>query len=69
LRRTKRKTRPLATFATAQGDCEDYAIAKYVALQEAGFHATLCKCCWFATAPPGQDHGHSELLEDPTLRR
>jgi predicted transglutaminase-like cysteine proteinase len=28
---------PLATFATAKGDCEDYAIAKYVALQQAGF--------------------------------
>src|SRR4051794_12073605 len=28
---------PLATFATAQGDCEDYAIAKYAALKQAGF--------------------------------
>ena len=28
---------PLATFATAKGDCEDYAIAKYVALRESGF--------------------------------
>ncbi len=28
---------PLETFATAKGDCEDYAIAKYVALREAGF--------------------------------
>jgi predicted transglutaminase-like cysteine proteinase len=28
---------PLATFATANGDCEDYAIAKYVALTAAGF--------------------------------
>src|SRR5205814_10571227 len=27
---------PLATFATAKGDCEDYAIAKYVALRQAG---------------------------------
>ena len=27
----------LATFATGKGDCEDYAIAKYVALTEAGF--------------------------------
>ncbi|MDO9459359.1 MAG: transglutaminase-like cysteine peptidase [Alphaproteobacteria bacterium] len=27
---------PLATFAIAKGDCEDYAIAKYVALSEAG---------------------------------
>jgi predicted transglutaminase-like cysteine proteinase len=28
---------PLASFASAKGDCEDYAIAKYVALREAGF--------------------------------
>ena len=27
---------PLASLATAKGDCEDYAIAKYVALREAG---------------------------------
>ena len=27
---------PLATFAREAGDCEDYAIAKFVALQEAG---------------------------------
>jgi len=30
---------PLATFATGAGDCEDYAIAKFVALQEAGISA------------------------------
>ncbi|MDA9432246.1 transglutaminase-like cysteine peptidase [Bradyrhizobium sp. CCBAU 51627] len=27
----------LSTFATGKGDCEDYAIAKYVTLREAGF--------------------------------
>ena len=27
---------PLVTLATGEGDCEDYAIAKYVALREAG---------------------------------
>jgi len=27
---------PLASFATAKGDCEDYAIAKYMVLREAG---------------------------------
>ena len=32
-----RWTTPLATFATGKGDCEDYAIAKYIALSEAGF--------------------------------
>jgi len=30
---------PLATFAIGAGDCEDYAIAKFVALQEAGISA------------------------------
>jgi predicted transglutaminase-like cysteine proteinase len=29
-------TTPLTTFALGAGDCEDYAIAKYVALREAG---------------------------------
>ena len=29
----------LSSFATGQGDCEDYAIAKYVALNEMGFAA------------------------------
>lgn len=28
---------PLATYASLKGDCEDYAIAKYVALSAAGF--------------------------------
>jgi predicted transglutaminase-like cysteine proteinase len=27
---------PLATFASGKGDCEDYAIAKYLALRESG---------------------------------
>ena len=27
---------PLETFSTGRGDCEDYAIAKYVALMQAG---------------------------------
>jgi predicted transglutaminase-like cysteine proteinase len=30
---------PLATFASGQGDCEDYAIAKYLALRESGIAA------------------------------
>ena len=34
---TDRWSAPLATFATGKGDCEDYAIAKYVSLSEAGF--------------------------------
>jgi predicted transglutaminase-like cysteine proteinase len=31
---------PLATLVAGRGDCEDYAIAKYVALQEAGIPAS-----------------------------
>lgn len=34
-----RWTAPLATLTTGFGDCEDYAIAKYVALMEAGVAA------------------------------
>jgi predicted transglutaminase-like cysteine proteinase len=30
---------PLTTFAAGAGDCEDYAIAKYVALRQAGMAA------------------------------
>ena len=30
---------PLASFASGRGDCEDYAIAKYVALRESGVAA------------------------------
>ena len=45
---------PLATFATGKGDCEDYAIAKYVALREAGFPEGTCGWCWFATVPSGR---------------
>jgi predicted transglutaminase-like cysteine proteinase len=35
----ERWSAPLETFATGRGDCEDYAIAKYVALIEAGIPA------------------------------
>jgi predicted transglutaminase-like cysteine proteinase len=34
---------PLETFTTGRGDCEDYAIAKYVALTEAGVAAADVK--------------------------
>ncbi|MGY8630863.1 transglutaminase-like cysteine peptidase [Bradyrhizobium sp. 14AA] len=36
-RELDRWSSPLASFATGKGDCEDYAIAKYAALREAGF--------------------------------
>ena len=33
---------PLVTFAHGAGDCEDYAIAKFVALRMAGSLPTIC---------------------------
>ena len=49
-------TAPLATLAAGRGDCEDYAIAKYVVLRAAGVPAPICGCCWCATARSRQDH-------------
>lgn len=47
---------PLATFATAKGDCEDYAIAKYVALREAGFPSDELRLVLVRDRAVGQDH-------------
>jgi predicted transglutaminase-like cysteine proteinase len=47
---------PLATFATAKGDCEDYAIAKYVALAEAGFPRDKLRLVLVRDRAVGQDH-------------
>ena len=71
---------PLATFATAKGDCEDYAIAKYVALREAGFPRDELQVVLVRDRAVGQDHAvlaahlddrwlildnrRSELIED-----
>ena len=71
---------PLASFATAKGDCEDYAIAKYVALQEAGFPRDEMRLVLVRDRAVRQDHAvlaahldgrwlildnrRSELLED-----
>jgi predicted transglutaminase-like cysteine proteinase len=75
-----RWTTPLASFATAVGDCEDYAIAKYVALREAGFPRDDLQLVLVRDRAAWQDHAvllaridehwlildnrHSELLED-----
>ena len=77
---TDRWSAPLATFATAQGDCEDYAIAKYAALREAGFPPDDMQLLLVRDRAAWQDHAvllariderwlildnrHSELLED-----
>jgi predicted transglutaminase-like cysteine proteinase len=71
---------PLATFASAKGDCEDYAIAKYVALREAGFPRDDLRLVLVRDRAVRQDHavlaaslnGHwlifdnrrAELIED-----
>jgi predicted transglutaminase-like cysteine proteinase len=47
---------PLATFATAKGDCEDYAIAKYVALREAGFPREQLRLVLVRDRAVRQDH-------------
>ena len=47
---------PLATFATAKGDCEDYAIAKYVALREAGFPHDQLRLLLVRDRAVRQDH-------------
>ena len=47
---------PLATFAAARGDCEDYAIAKYVALREAGFPENDLRLVLVRDRAVRQDH-------------
>ncbi len=47
---------PLATFASGRGDCEDYAIAKYVALKEAGVSEGDLRLVIVRDLAAGQDH-------------
>lgn len=47
---------PLMTFASGSGDCEDYAIAKYVALREAGMSASDLKLVLVRNEAAGEDH-------------
>ena len=47
---------PLATFATLRGDCEDYAIAKYVALRQAGVAAADLRIVLAHDNALGEDH-------------
>jgi predicted transglutaminase-like cysteine proteinase len=47
---------PLATFATGKGDCEDYAIAKYAALREAGFPQEELRLVLVRDRAVRQDH-------------
>lgn len=47
---------PLMTFGSGRGDCEDYAIAKYVALREAGMNADDLKLVIVHDARNREDH-------------
>ena len=47
---------PLETLATGRGDCEDYAIAKYVALTEAGVSADDVKLIIVRDLAVAEDH-------------
>ena len=47
---------PLATFASAKGDCEDYAIAKYVVLSAAGFRRNDLQLVLVRDRMVRQDH-------------
>ncbi|WP_063800156.1 transglutaminase-like cysteine peptidase [Bradyrhizobium retamae] len=63
---------PLATFASTKGDCEDYAIAKYVALSAAGFPRNDLQIVLVRDRMVRQDHavlaarvdGHWLLLDN-----
>jgi predicted transglutaminase-like cysteine proteinase len=47
---------PLETFTTGRGDCEDYAIAKYVALTAAGISAQDVKLVIVRNTAANEDH-------------
>lgn len=47
---------PLATLTSGRGDCEDYAIAKYVALQQAGVAAADLRLVIVRDFAVGEDH-------------
>jgi predicted transglutaminase-like cysteine proteinase len=47
---------PLETFDTGKGDCEDYAIAKYSALIEAGIDAADVKLMIVRNTAANEDH-------------
>lgn len=55
---------PLETFASGQGDCEDYAIAKYVALLELGFDPRDLKVLLVKDTRLYQDHAVLAVRQD-----
>ena len=55
---------PLSTFATLRGDCEDYAIAKYVALRTAGVDASDLRIVLARDNALGEDHAVLAARQD-----
>jgi predicted transglutaminase-like cysteine proteinase len=55
---------PLETFTTGHGDCEDYAIAKYVALTAAGVAAADVKLVIVRNLAVNEDHAVAAVRID-----
>lgn len=55
---------PLETFTTGKGDCEDYAIAKYVALTAAGIDAADVKLIIVHNTEANEDHAVTAVRLD-----
>jgi predicted transglutaminase-like cysteine proteinase len=55
---------PLATFANGLGDCEDYAIVKYVALRDAGIPADDLRLLLVRDAATREDHAVLAARQD-----
>jgi predicted transglutaminase-like cysteine proteinase len=55
---------PLETFTTGKGDCEDYAIAKYVALIETGIAAEDIKLMIVRNTAANEDHAVTAVRLD-----
>jgi predicted transglutaminase-like cysteine proteinase len=55
---------PLVTFANGAGDCEDYAIAKFVALRQAGISAEDIRIVIMRDTIRGEDHAVAAVRLD-----
>jgi predicted transglutaminase-like cysteine proteinase len=55
---------PLMTFASGAGDCEDYAIAKYVALHEIGFSGDDLRLVIVHDHAANEDHAVTAVRYD-----
>jgi predicted transglutaminase-like cysteine proteinase len=55
---------PLVTFASGAGDCEDYAIAKFVALRQAGVSPDALRIVIMRDTVRGEDHAVAAVQLD-----